>query len=154
MSEQYSIGGPYLAFAVICERVLTEADGTISLIRVVDRFTIRGPSEKFTPSLLSFWLAILFRSGFQRGVMNLSVQPVSPAGRVLPAMEFPLHFEGDEERGCSVAFPVQFFAEEDGLYWFEIRLAGQLTTRIPLRIVYLPMVTMPGSGSESPKLPS
>ncbi len=45
MSEQYSIGGPYLAFAVICERVLTEADGTISLIRVVDRFTIRGPAD-------------------------------------------------------------------------------------------------------------
>ncbi len=151
MPEQLTFGGPYLAYAVICDRVLTEADGAISIIRVIDRFTIRGPSEKLTPTPLSFWLAVMFRRGFQRGVMNLSLQPISPSERILPAMDAPLHFEGDEERGCSLALPVQFLAEEDGLYWFDVKLAGQLATRIPLRVVYLPMLTMPGPGPELPK---
>lgn len=151
MSGQESLGGPYLAYAVICERVLTEADGAVSLIRVIDRFTIRGPAERLTPTLLSFWLAVMFRSGFQRGVMNLAVQPVSPSLVRLPAMDFPMHFDGDEERACSVALPVQFLAEETGLYWFEVSLAGQLATKIPLRIVYLPMLTTPGQGPEPPK---
>ncbi|GIU73726.1 MAG: hypothetical protein KatS3mg004_0813 [Bryobacteraceae bacterium] len=150
MSEQLSLGGPYLAYAVICERVLTETDGTISLIRIIDRFTIRGPSPSLAPTVVSFWLAILFRRGFPRGVMKLTLQPTTPSGKTVAAMEIALHFEGDEEHGCQAALPVQFLVEEDGLYWFDVRLEGQLITRIPLRIVYLPTVTMPGPGPESP----
>jgi len=152
MSEQLSLGGPYLAYAVICERVLRETDGAISLIRIIDRFTIQGSSPVSPPTTLTFWLAVLFRRGFPRGVMNLTVQPVSPSGKSLPAMTFPLHFEGDEEHGSDLALQVNLLAHEDGLYWFEIRLAEQLATRVPLRVVYLPTVsTTPGQGQESPK---
>ncbi len=33
-------GGPFLQAAFICEKVLTEADGTVSAIRIIDRFFI------------------------------------------------------------------------------------------------------------------
>ncbi|MGB9610214.1 MAG: DUF6941 family protein [Bryobacteraceae bacterium] len=151
MSEQLSLGGPYLAYAVICERVLTETDGVISLIRIIDRFTIRGPSPSLAPTVLSFWLAILFRRGFPRGVMKMTLQPTTPSKKALAAMEPPLHFEGDEEHGCHIALPVQFLAQEDGLYGFDVNLEGQLIARIPLRVVCLPTLTTPGPGPETPK---
>lgn len=154
MIEQPTLGGPYLSLAVLCERVLTESDGAISLIRVIDRFTIRGQTPALTPTPLMFWLAVMFRSGFFRGVLALSVQPVAPSGKVLPAIEVPLNFEGDEERGSSVALPVQFLAEETGLHWFEVRLGEQLATRIPLRIVYLPTLTSPGGPADPHSRPS
>lgn len=148
MPEQFTLGGPYLAYGVICERVLKEADGAVSLIRIIDRFTIRAQNKNLPPTSLNFYLAILLRRGDQKGIMRLSIRPITPSEKELPSLEIPLHFEGEkehgEEHGCEVAVPMQFMVQEVGLYWFEVKLDGQLATRIPLRIVYEPTVTTPG----------
>ncbi len=38
-------GGPYLQAAFFCERLLEEADGVLSAIRIVDTVTISGEDE-------------------------------------------------------------------------------------------------------------
>jgi len=39
-----SSGGPYLSTALFCEKVLREAAGVLSAIRIFDRWTVRGNS--------------------------------------------------------------------------------------------------------------
>jgi len=141
MAEQFQTAGPHLIFAVICERVLLEADGVASLIRVVDRFNIQGPTETMPPTTLSLWIAILFKAGAYRGPARIGVQPVSPSGRELPALNMPVNFEGDDDRGVLVTLQAYFTVEETGLYWFDVSLSERPVTRIPLRVAYLPIQT-------------
>ncbi len=65
-------GGPYLVHAAICEKVLQEPDGVLSLIRVIDRVTVNlqttsvsGIEAPVLPQPLPFLLtfAVSFKSG-------------------------------------------------------------------------------------------
>lgn len=49
--------------------------------------------------------------------------------------ELPVFFEG-QDRGVNVVLNINFAAEEEGIYWFDVLLHEQLVTRIPLRILY------------------
>lgn len=50
-----------------------------------------------------------------------------------------------EQRGAGAAMQALFPAKEAGFDWLRVKLEGELATRIPLRIVYLPTVTSPGN---------
>lgn len=67
----FSPGGPYLAMALLCEKVLREADGVLSLIRIVDRITVSfsGPDApvQMPPAPVNLTLVVGFKSGFARG---------------------------------------------------------------------------------------
>jgi hypothetical protein len=127
---------PHLAIAVFCEKVLREADGVISLIRVVDRFIVAGATSEMEPQVLKFTLMLMFKAGFMRGKATIAVRPKSPAGAELPAMEFPVLFEGDDDRGLALSGEVNFPISEEGVYWFDVYVMQELVTRMPLRVVY------------------
>ena len=122
--------------AVFCEKILREADGVLSIIRVIDRFTVAGPTPEMGPTVLQFTILISFKSGFLRGKQKISVRPKSPVGADLPAMEFPVLFEGDDDRGINLGAMTNFVANEEGLYWIDVYLAEELITRMPLRVIY------------------
>jgi len=44
--------------------------------------------------------------------------------------------EGDDDRGVNVRLLIQFTAEEEGIYWFDVLLDDEVVTRMPLRVVY------------------
>lgn len=136
MPEQKELYRAYLQIAVFCEKVLQEADGVISLIRVVDRFTVRGASAEMGNHVLKFTIVILFKSGFLRGKQKIHIRPLSPNKRELPAMEIPTLFEGDEDRGNGTIANIDFVVNEEGLYWFDVFLNEELVTRMPLRVLY------------------
>lgn len=46
-----SIGGPYLKAALLCEKVLQEQDGVVTLVRIIDRFVTQVPSGKEVKSV-------------------------------------------------------------------------------------------------------
>lgn len=53
-------GGPYVNAALICEKVLQETDGVLSVVRIIDRFTIvtvaAARQMRFPPgSSISMW---------------------------------------------------------------------------------------------------
>lgn len=144
--EQKELYRPYLQIAVICERVLQEVDNVISLIRVIDRFTVRGASVEMGNHVLRFTMVILFKSGFLRGKHVIRIRPTSPTKKDLPGWEIPTLFEGDDDRGNGSIANIELVVNEEGLYWFDVYLNEELVTRMPLRILYQQVGT-PASGS-------
>ncbi len=128
--------GPYLAFAVICERVLREVDGVASLVRIVDKWTISGTLPKMVTAVLQVWIAVGFKSGRHRGKGILTVRPQTPSGQVVPGIEQPVLFEGEDDNGVNVFGQMNFPVQEEGIYWFSVLLDEVEVTRLPLRIVY------------------
>src|SRR5207245_9776029 len=76
-------GGPYLNMAVLCEKVLREQDGIMSVIRVVDRLTITPPPdapEQMPPTSLNLLLAVVLRAGVMQGQMSVGLSLTTRAG--------------------------------------------------------------------------
>jgi len=139
---------PYLSMAVFCEKILTEADGAISLIRVFDRYSMPAPSPQAPANPIPLNLAVLFRSGIFRGPATIKLVPNTPSQQQLQPLEFPSNFEGDDERGSAVFASIGFVPPEHGLYWFDVFLDEEKITRIPLRVIFhrigpLPSPTQP-----------
>lgn len=138
-------GGPYLAAAFLCEKVLTEQDGVISAIRIVDRIyqsvtAVGVPVPQTMPPLAVNLTALLsFKSGQARGRGTIRVTLEQPSG--LPAgleLRQPVFFEG-EDRGVNVILNLGMQLAHEGLYWFHVFLDDRFVTKIPLRLVYQPM---------------
>jgi uncharacterized protein DUF6941 len=131
--------GPYLSAAVLCERVLEEKDGVVTLVRLVDRLLIasQGPEAPSTlpPTTISLVAVIWLRSGEARGSHTLKIRPELPSGQSLDAPQVTIHLEG-EERGTRSVFNLNLVAEQEGLYWFDVLFDDNLLTRIPFRIIY------------------
>lgn len=130
---------PHLAVAVFCEKVLKEADGVISIIRIVDRFRVRGTTPEMGRQTIRFTVMIVFRAGFMRGKTTISIKPHSPSKKEMPTIDIPVLFEGDDERGVVIAAETNFEVDEEGLFWFDLAVMGETVTRMPLRIEYQQM---------------
>lgn len=136
-------GGPYVAIAALCERVLEEKDGTVSLIRVIERITAVRPAAVFgnqmPPVTHPLWLAIGLKAGKARGRHSLVVEVEKPSAERAKVFDGSVLFEG-EDRSVNVVLNLQGFVFElEGLYWFDAALNGSLLTRVPIRINYQPV---------------
>lgn len=116
--------------------MLKEADGSVSLIRIFDRYSVAAPTPQSPQQPLPLNLVIMMRSGIFRGPATIKIKATSPSGTDLPTLEFPVHFEGDDERATLLAMNIGFTPPEQGLYWFDVVLDEKLVTRIPLRVVF------------------
>lgn len=130
-------GGPYLAAAFFCEKVLRETDGVVSFIRAVDRWTVTGPTETMPTTLIQNTLVVIMKSGIHRGASQITVTPSTPTGKIMPAITVSASFEGDDDRGIQLIAPMAFPVEETGVYWFELTIDGRSFTQLPLRVIYL-----------------
>jgi len=127
---------PWLSVAVICEKALIEKDFTPSLVRIIDILTVESDAPEMPPGVLKFTLFMLFRGGPAVGTKTLEIRGISPSGKKLIEHQRELEFFGDE-RASIVDVQMQMSVTNQGLYWFEIRLDGNLETRVPLRVRYL-----------------
>ena len=133
--------GPYLAAALLCEKVLQEKDGVLSAIRIVDRIIQKtqgvGAPELMPAVTVDLKLLLIFKSGPGQGSRNVTVALAYPSGRLQPSASLPIYLEGGEgDRGANLIVEVKFQTQEEGLYWFDILLENELITRVPLRILY------------------
>jgi len=148
-----NIGGPYLQMAVFCDRVLREVDGVASIIRVVDRWTVNGVTESMPVTVIPTNLVIMLKSGDYRGSALVTISPESPSGMKMPQVPIQMHLEGDNDRGVTVVSPLGFPVQEEGLYWFDVAVNGQVLTRMPFRVVYQRIVqggSLPAPGHRNP----
>lgn len=140
-------GGPYLQAALLCERVLQEKDGVLSIIRVIDRILVQvmGPQlpEQMPPAPVACYAVVMLKTGSFAGKYKLQLTPTTPSHKPLPSASIDVLLEGGEDRGQNVVMPLQFLAEEEGVYWFEIRLAEQILTKVPLRLIYQTLTQNP-----------
>lgn len=143
-------GGPYVQAACICDQVIEDKTGVMSLIRIVDNLTHMeanpSPPEIMPPVHYRGKLVLMLKSGKAIGRYNLKVQPELPTGETLDPIVITAHFEG-EEKGINVVTDLNFTFELEGLYWFNIYIDEDFLTGIPFRVRYNRVVV--GSSSES-----
>jgi hypothetical protein len=130
-------GGPYLTAVFFCERVLREADGTLSFIRLTERLTVMGVSESIQPTVFPLNVVVMARSGTFRGSAMITLTPSTPSGQQMPPIPVQMLFEGDDDRGCTGTGTIGFPITEQGAYWFDVSLNGMSLTRTAVRVVYL-----------------
>lgn len=135
--------GPFVSIAAICERVLQEADNTLSAIRIIDKVGIESPPT-FPPGttddekLLGFdlWILIVLRSPKPLADCPILLTCCPPSGRVSTE---PLGFAVAQFAGgasnvnlrCKAILPY----EGPGLYWFDVEVANRLVARMPLGLM-------------------
>ncbi|HZO75952.1 MAG TPA: hypothetical protein VFB60_27390 [Ktedonobacteraceae bacterium] len=131
--------GPFLAAAMLCEKVLQEKDETISVIRMVDRLVITvntlGSPETMPSTPISLYMLIALKSGTARGRGTIGLRAEAPTGLTIIDQLFPVLFEG-EDRGTNLIINLSITLEQEGVYWFNILLEERFLTRVPLRVLY------------------
>lgn len=137
--------GPYIQTAAVCEKVLNERDGVLSLVRVIDRLQLMttaagAPSELPEGGIINVTYVVMLKPDDARGRHPISITIENPAGIRSPAQTLDVIFEG-EDRGVNLILNLQFEAME-GLYWFSVAIEDRLLTKTPLRVSYQ---RMPGS---------
>lgn len=150
-------GGPYVQAALVCEKVLNDADNVVSLIRVVDRIFVQAagtdPPAEMPAQQLDLSIFVMLKSGEARGRYALKIRPEIPGGEQGQALEVQLHLEG-EDRGVNVNLDLKGLPlTREGLWWFDVLFGDNdtLLTRIPLRLVYQPQRIVATGQAESPQ---
>jgi hypothetical protein len=130
-------GGPFLQAALICERVLTEQDGVVSPIRIIDRvFFVTDENDK---PLVAQHVCVLFvslKAGAARGGFNVEIRRENPSTESTSVLSAPIYFEGEGDRGANLIVQMAFEPDEPGLYWFDIFFQDERITRVPLRAIF------------------
>ena len=136
--------GPYIQVAGLCEQVIEDKTGVLSLIRLVDTITNRaaGPDAPAEMPSLTYpmKMVVMLKSGRAKGRHELKIIPEMPSGELKSPLLRSIQMEG-EERGFNNIINMAFTFTMEGLYWFNVYLDDSLLTRIPLKVKYERIVT-------------
>jgi hypothetical protein len=128
---------PFLCAAFLCQNVLQEKDGSLSAIRIMDRATIHLPSEGLPEGMkpaMDIKGLIAFKSGDATGDFNLTILVRRPNGTVDgPVVTYPFKLQGGDH-GQNIILQIGLGVDEEGLYWFDVRLNDETVTEIPLNV--------------------
>lgn len=140
--------GPFLQVACLCNLVIEDKRGVLSLIRIIDTLEHRavGPSppEDMEPVTYPMKLVLMMKSGKARGRHELKIVPEMPSGLTDSTAGMSIHFEG-EDKGNNVVTDLNYTFTQEGLYWFHVYLEDEHLTSIPFRVKYSRVVTGPSS---------
>jgi hypothetical protein len=132
-------GGPYLQVGCLCENVIEDKFGVLSIIRVIDTVTRTAagpnPPDEMPPFQYEIKLVLMFKSGKARGRSSVRIVPEKPTGASMEAISLTIHFEG-EEKGQNFITNMALTLEHEGLYWFNVYLDDEKFSAIPLRVKY------------------
>jgi len=132
---------PYLVSAVFCDKVLLEQDGVPSAIRIVDRIFVQKLSkEGVVPGgLYALTLLLMFKSGGYKGAAKIQIILRPPSGAGRPIIEQEIVIPEQVNAGANIVATVPLAPNEEGVYWFDVLLNGELVTRTPLEVQVLPL---------------
>jgi len=153
------IEGPWVSAALLCEKVLEDKEGKLTVINIVDRLTAVPAPGALPPTIqdgqslptlfpvpVQLWLVIMLKSGFIRGHFDLAVELVEPSGKKTLRVEMPVLLEG-EDRGVNVIMPMNAGLTAEGLYWFEVAFEGRILSKVPFRLIIQRVSTSQNRGS-------
>lgn len=145
--------GPHLLMAALCEKVLQEQDGVLSIIRVIDQLTQTavGPDapEHMPPFIAqNLSMVVAIKADQARGRYGVRIRPEAPGGIQLPHVEQAVTLSPGPG-GMNLVMPMTFPVSEEGVYWFDVSLTAptgqpdRLLTRVPLQVQYSPQRSGP-----------
>src|SRR2546427_11635566 len=140
MSSYLSLG-PYVQAALLCERVVQESGGRVTIVRLIDRViapTVAtvGPAQ-IPPTIVSCHAVVILKTGSRPGNYKLRLLLTSPSKRPIREFSLNISLPDEEDQGVNGVMPIQFPATEEGVYWFEVRLDNEEwpLTKTSLRLV-------------------
>ena len=139
---------PTIAAACLCERTLMESDGTISIIRMVDQFTVGVPPdvvERLNPQLVLTLVVVLKSRGGLVGKHELVLQMHGPTKSQEPQ---PVEIEFREGSLSTVNATINIAVgviKNFGECRIDLSFDGELLTTVPFRVVQGPAQATEGS---------
>ena len=136
--------GPYLNAAFLCEKVLEQKDGVLSVIRIIDRFTYKytvsseNPSTDVRTFKATFAFVLILKSGENPGVTNIKIVPKKPDNSTLPPIAQTIHLDTPNNKGHNLVINSNFTFDQRGVWWFEVFINDMPRTKIPLEVIFLP----------------
>lgn len=147
------ISGPFVQLAAFCQTTIQENNGSLSIIRMMDRIQLVGQTPEMPAIPFQGTLVLILKSGFMRENAQITIRPNTPSGATMQSIEMSALFEGDD-RGVQVVADMRGFQlTEQGLYWFDVLVNGVMFTRIPLRVIYQRMMAQLGTTGAGPSGP-
>jgi hypothetical protein len=129
--------GPYVIAAAFCDEALQEKDGTISLIRVVDKLTAYGTAEQMPPLTASLAFVLMLRAGTATGrSFTASLSLERPGGQAFGGTEAPVLFADAPNSPANLIVKLQLGIASPGLHWMAVLLDGEPLARTPLMVEY------------------
>jgi hypothetical protein len=141
--QQKKVGGPFLSVAVFCETIMEDAGGKVSAIGILDGCTFyithdapaTVPSEKQPANSIQH-LLIGFKTGDSPGKHQLRLEMENPDGTRKTINEKEIELPKAQNGGVNLRIQVGMSAYLAGIYWLDVFLDENLTTRMPLNIQF------------------
>jgi hypothetical protein len=141
--------GPYLLASILCERVLEEKDGSLTAVRLLDRLLIPEPPND-SATIVSLMLLVVLRKGEGSAEHRITFAIRTPSGirNAFPdSQTVSLGKESDE--GLNLRVGLSLGIQEEGIHWIDVQMDGATVNRIPLRVTFVPAVTLESELSKS-----
>lgn len=141
------LSGPIVQVACLCDKVLREIDGTISIIRAIDTWTFENndtnaPRVMPAQEVILHYL-ILVKAGEAKGRFTYSLELETPSGNRKPLGKIDASFTGGQNEGASLDFGLVLALEGEGLHWVnayeEVPGVADFSKpigRSPLQVIY------------------
>jgi hypothetical protein len=128
---------PSLRIAALCERVLEEKDGALSLIRLIDRLviTVEGTNvpRELPPGQVPVTAVMSWINGL--GNYEAKIYVDFPDGSSFESMTVPFFLDSlDKIQNVIVRLVIP--VKRPGVYWFNFMLGDEIKSRLPLRVIY------------------
>ena len=129
---------PYLKLGTICERVLQEKDDVLSLIRIVDKFTItitgKEPPDQLPEGVKVLTISMCWAGGLGTHEATFNIQ--SPGGELQPSPRSWSFTLDGLNRGHNIIATLPVRITKEGTYWVQFVLNDEVKSRIPFQVVY------------------
>ena len=127
-------GGPYVALAVLCQRIDLQPDGSADLIGIVDGLAVDDPSDPGTPPLrLNVRAVIALRGGEVRGHRRVTLRGWFPSGAEGLSADKMVLFS-DQRPAVTLNVPLELELTELGTYVFDVLCDDHLLTAMTLEV--------------------
>ena len=128
---------PDLRIAALCERVLEEKDGTLSLIRLIDRLVITAEGTdlptQLPPGQVPLTAVMSWISGL--GNYEAKIHIDFPDGNSLESPTLPFYLDSlDKVQNHIVRLVLP--VKRTGVYRFNFMLGDEIKRTVPLRVIY------------------
>lgn len=129
---------PHLKLGVICEQALIEKDNVLSLIRIVDKFTLtitgKEPPNQLPQVRKAMTIVMTWTGGL--GSHEAAFNIVSPGGETQNSpTTWSFHLDSLNQ-GHNIIVKVPIRINKAGVYWVEFLLNDNVESRIPFQVVY------------------
>jgi len=128
---------PSLRIAALCERVLEEKDGSLSLIRLIDRLVITAEGKDIPRDLPPGQFSITALMSWINGLGNYEarIHVDLPDGDSFETPTLPFYLDSlDKVQNLIVRLVIP--VKRQGIYWFNFLLGDELKSKVPLRLIY------------------